>query len=277
MDVHAKLERLEMYCRSLGRLAVAFSGGLDSRFLCHIAARAGVPVRALHISGPHIARSETAEARQWAEECGIPFTLLHADPLHNQAVRANGPDRCYHCKHAAFTMLRAHTEKGEILCDGTNASDLSGYRPGLRALTELGVVSPLAATEAGKDDIRALARKTGMDRPEQQARPCLLTRYEYGLEPDAASLAALDDAERLAAAVFAAGGSGDKSAVPQFRLRLTREGPVFHVQAADLPETVQKRVTAILDGNGFTGARVERVDQISGFFDRQGLDTGRTG
>jgi uncharacterized protein len=263
-----KLERLITLCRSLKSLAVAFSGGLDSRFLCHTASRNHIPVRALHVSGPHIPRRETEEARQWAEARGIPFVPLHADPLSVAAIRANGPDRCYHCKHAVFTALFANVAKGETLCDGTNTSDLTGYRPGLRALKELGVASPLAETGLSKDDIRSFARATGMDRPEQKARPCLFTRYEYGLEPDAASLAALDAAEHQVEEFFASDGASP-GPVPPFRLRLTADGPVLHVQTATLADATKNTLSVLLRNGGFADSRVETVEQISGFFDRQ--------
>jgi uncharacterized protein len=261
----AKLERLEAWCRAAGALAVAFSGGLDSRFLCYTAKRAGVAVRALHVSGAHIPRRETEEARQWAADHGIPFTRIAADPLQNPAIRANGPDRCYHCKRAAFTLLRAATREGEPLCDGTNVSDGSGYRPGLRALRELGIRSPLAEAGLDKGDIRSFARRTGMDRPEQAARPCLFTRYEYGLEPTAGGLAALDAAEcRIEAFLCPDGGEG-----PPFRLRLTGAGPALHIRTAALTEERRAALARLLAESGFAGAAVETVEQISGYFDRQ--------
>jgi uncharacterized protein len=267
MDDTGQLDDLELLCRSLGKLVIAFSGGLDSRFLLHTARRVGVSARALHISGPHIPLRETEEARQWAEEHGIALTLLQVDPLRNPALRANAPDRCYHCKRAAFRALLAETTAGEVLCDGTNISDFSGYRPGLRALKELGVRSPLAEAGLSKDDIRRFARQTGMDRPEQKARPCLFTRYEYGLEPEASSLAALDEAERRVEEFFAADGHGE--AIPPFRLRLTKNGPVLHVQVEALADRQQTALGALLLECGVQDARVEAVHQVSGYFDRQ--------
>ena len=127
-------------------IAVAYSGGLDSRFLIHMARRAGLDVRALHIRGPHIPAREHRYAVQWAADCGVPLTVIERDPLGMPELQNNPKDRCYHCKKAVFTALREAA--GELpLCDGTNASDLGEYRPGLRALRELDIRSPLA--EAG--------------------------------------------------------------------------------------------------------------------------------
>ena len=267
LSADAKLKDLERRCLSMGKLAIAFSGGLDSRFLLHTARRAGMAVRALHISGPHIPLRETEEARKWAETHGIPFTLVRANPLQSPAIRANGPERCYHCKHVAFSLLLAETQEGEVLCDGTNASDLSDYRPGLRALKELGVCSPLAKAGLCKADIQYLARQSGMDRPEQKARPCLLTRYEYGLEPTVSTLAALDAAERQAEAFLSSESRSGTS--PPFRLRLTREGPVLHIQSEEIVQEHKAVLDVLLMEHGFQGARVETVDQISGYFDRR--------
>ena len=263
----AQLQRLEDHCRSLGKLAVAFSGGLDSRFLLYAANRAGTAVRALHIRGPHIPRRETEEALQWAEEQKIPCTLILMNPLQNPAVRANGPERCYHCKHAAFSLLMAGIQEGEALCDGTNVSDFTGYRPGLRALRELGVTSPLAKAGLSKQDIQHLARQTGMDRPEQKARPCLFTRYAYGLEPNEDTLAALDAAERQIEAFLSSESKHGSS--PPFRLRLTGEGPVVHIQSQELSQERKNILDLLLLEHGFHGARVETLERISGYFDRQ--------
>ena len=257
-----------MSCRSLKKLVVAFSGGLDSRFLCYTAKRAGVDVRALHVSGPHIPNRETEEALQWAETRGIPFTCLHADPLGNSAIRMNGPDRCYHCKHMVFSALLNETKAEEILCDGTNISDLSGYRPGLQALKELGVRSPLAEARLSKDDIRHFARQTGMDRPEQKARPCLFTRYEYGLEPTAAGLSSLDEAERRIELFFSS-ITRKNEAIPPFRLRLTRGGSLLHIQTEYLAGSHKESLASLLAECGFSQTRIEAVDQISGYFDRK--------
>ncbi|MDR1125718.1 MAG: PP-loop family protein [Deltaproteobacteria bacterium] len=269
MSALTKLNQLEADCRAFGKLAVAFSGGLDSRFLCYTASRLGIPVRALHISGPHIPRRETEEAGTWAEKNHIPFTLLHVDPLQSPDIRANRPDRCYHCKRAAFTLLLANIQKDEQLCDGTNTSDLAGYRPGLRALAELGVMSPLARAGISKEEIRQFARATGMDRPEQKARPCLFTRYEYGLSPTVSGLAALDEAEGRVEALLSANGGAGGNTVPPFRLRLTGEGPLLHVQLPELADETTAALLSTLAACGFPSIRIETVEQISGYFDRK--------
>lgn len=269
MSATTKLKQLETDCQSLEKLAVAFSGGLDSRFLCYTAKRIGLPVRALHISGPHIPQQETEEARAWAAENKIPFVLLSVDPLQNSDVCANSPDRCYYCKRAVFTKLLTVIQEEEHLCDGTNRSDLGGYRPGLRALVELGIRSPLARADICKGDIRELARRTGMDRPEQKARPCLFTRFEYGIMPTYSSISAVQEAERQVEEILSASSSKIGAQVPPFRLRITLEGPILHIQHSKLTAETNKALQATLRASGFSGVRVELVDTISGYFDRK--------
>lgn len=144
--------RLRKVFRSLPACAIAFSGGLDSRFLCHAALLCGSRVLALHAQGPHIAAQESAEAQDWARRRGLPLRLVHYSPLPLAEVAANSRERCYACKRGLMAALRATLAlTGQdapcTLCDGTNADDMRAFRPGLRALKEAGVRSPLA--EAG--------------------------------------------------------------------------------------------------------------------------------
>ena len=108
-----------------------------------------------------------------------------------------------------------------------------------------------------------------MDRPEQKARPCLFTRYEYGLEPNIATLAALDAAEQQIEAFLSS--ESQSGSPPPFRLRLTGESPVLHIQSKELVQEHKAVLDALLLEHGFQGARVEILDQISGYFDRQAV------
>jgi uncharacterized protein len=180
-------------------LMVAFSGGIDSRFLCHAALLSGCDVLAVHARGPHIPAGESAHALAWAEERGLPLLVVDFDPLSLPEVVTNSRQRCYACKTGLLAAigkaLARAGQQGRVLCDGSNADDLVAYRPGLRALQEADVMSPLAESGMDKAAIRAAARATGLDDPDQRARPCLLTRLAYGLKPDADVLARLAAAE----------------------------------------------------------------------------------
>lgn len=259
---------------TMPELAVALSGGLDSRFLTHAALLAGCRVTALHITGPHMPLRETEEARRWATARGAAFVTVPLNPLGIPAIAAGQRDRCYHCKHAAFSALLA-TSAPLPLCDGTNADDLSAYRPGLRALRELGIRSPLAEAGLSKADIRQLAARTGMDRPDQAARPCLLTRLAYGMQPDAATLARLAEAEEAL----------ENLGLWDFRLRLAPNAPPrlqigpAHVvaenmvagttDAADMARPPSPAdLLRILARHGFGDAAIEVGGPVSGYFDR---------
>lgn len=262
-----------------GRLALAFSGGLDSRFLAHMAALAGVRPLLLHAQGPHIAERESRFARQWAKAHGMEFRDLAFDPLLTPEVAANGRMRCYHCKRALFTLLK-HSAGGLKLCDGTQASDNDAYRPGLAALTELGVISPLAHAGLSKPEIRRLATKTGMDYAQQRALPCLLTRFAYQLRPDHASLAALDKAEeRIENLLCQATESGRDNPAPDFRLRrLSPDILELHLTSPAAPDEQSDTVPpalrlaleeAVRETMGRPLAAIRFMPTLSGFFDRK--------
>ena len=223
------LDRLRALLASCSPLALAFSGGLDSRFLAHAAGlwpSEGIHAYLVHITGPHVPEAETRAAALWAGARGLPLTLIHVDPLSNPEVLANGETRCYHCKLQLFSSLLEHIRhvpplQGATLCDGTNADDLTMYRPGLRALRELGIRSPLAEAGLNKDMLRHLGAQTGLEDPLQAARPCLLTRFAYGVPATAAVLPLLARAEEAVGgllALWAAKGRGHET--PEFRLRL---------------------------------------------------------
>lgn len=272
--------------RGLPRVAVAFSGGLDSRFLCHAALLCGCDVLAVHVYGPHIPPQESAGAAAWARERGLRLHTARFDPLALAEVETNSPQRCYGCKTGLVALLRGELAPmaeahDRVLCDGTNADDLQAYRPGLRALEEGRVRSPLAEAGLTKAQVREAARATGLDRPWQRARPCLLTRLAYGMRPEADTLARLAAAEAdLAALGATASAQGAAQVVPEegsvgalgdFRLRLTPE-PVL--QAEKLPEELLHELRNILIRHGFWPCGLEAGGNISGFYDA-GSSAGR--
>lgn len=240
--------------RGMPPLALAFSGGLDSRFLAHAAGLAGCDVLLLHASGPHISPPESAQARIWAKRRRLRLRPVSFDPLLLPAVAANSRARCYHCKKALLALLHGQAEN-RTLCDGTQADDLlHPHRPGSAAVRESGVRSPLAEAGLDKARIRGLARASGLDDPEQAARPCLLTRLPYGMRPQTALLA------RLAAAESELQGLG----LTEFRLRLTPK-PQLHLLR--MPETQEERIPPLLARYGFMDAEIVLLDTLSGFFD----------
>lgn len=248
-----------------GSLAVACSGGLDSRFLVHSALRAGLLVRALHVRGPHIPSCEHAFALDWAAVRNVPLAVVTLDPLSLPILRNNPTDRCYHCKTAVFAALRKAA--GPLpLCDGTNASDLGEYRPGLQALSEQGIRSPLAEAGVSKADIRRMAAATGLENPDQAAQPCLLTRFAYGAKLTPELLASVDAAEETVRNVFAAYGQPNAL----FRVRFEDAAtPALHLTREPLSPDLEAALVLALERSGFPGASLRRMDSLSGYFDRQ--------
>lgn len=184
-----------------GRVVVAYSGGVDSTFLLRAALDA-LPreaVLAVTLDTPYLARAELAGAADLARGLGAPHRVL---PLpFPEALRRNPEDRCYLCKAVLFARLRelAEAEGFVHLLDGTNADDIHEHRPGLRALAELGVASPLLAAGLGKAAIRALSRERGLPTWDKPSSPCLLTRLPHGARVDAADLARIEAGEAILA------------------------------------------------------------------------------
>jgi len=258
-------QRLAAFFSAHPRLAIAFSGGLDSRFLCFAALRAGADVLALHARGPHIPAYETEEAAAFAEDLHLPLAVFSVDPLLLPDAAHNTKRRCYACKKNLIVRMKALLqERGRTdftLCDGTNHSDLAVFRPGLAALQEEGVFSPLALCGYEKPLIRADAAKAGMRMPSFPPRPCLLTRFSYGMSPDRETLAALGRAEKKLLDLKDASG---RCLFGDFRLRLTPE-PVLQCTRF-LPEW-RGAADAILREAGLSPWTVRVTERVSGFFD----------
>ena len=251
-----------------GAFALAYSGGLDSRFLAHAAKLSGLKPLLLHVTGPHVPPEETRFARTWAEKNALPFREVPVNPLNLPPVAAGSRERCYACKKELFTRLLA--ESSLPLCDGTNASDASAYRPGIRAVRELGVISPLALAGLGKKEIHFLAEQTGMEQPMQKARPCLLTRLPYGATPTEAILAAVAAGEEAARAALARHNMENVD----LRLRLVAPDRVeLHLIASDMEsmsapfrEKLVQCVHAAMPG--YPRPVLSAQESLSGFFDR---------
>lgn len=251
--------------RSLPGVAAAFSGGLDSRFLCHAARLCGLPVIAVHIAGPHVPARESRAAQSWAETRKIPFARGRLNPLDLEEAAANGKDRCYFCKKAVYEKVAGlagqNGARAFALCDGSNLDDEGEYRPGRKAALEAGFISPLGMAGLAKKDIRRLAGLAGLDNPGQRARPCLLTRFAYGVRPSLESLAKLEKTEaEIEDALESLGASG-----ADFRLRAA-PAPILHI--TPVPARAREAVRRVLDNNGFENCDMVFMEKISGYYDR---------
>jgi pyridinium-3,5-biscarboxylic acid mononucleotide sulfurtransferase len=197
MTVDQMRSRLGAAIRAHGKVAVAFSGGVDSSFLCAIAhEELGEDAIAITIVSPMLPRSELEDARKVAAFIGIRHILVDAAAIEEQ-VAANPKDRCYHCKKGEFMAIRevAHANGIAAVLDGTNVDDEDDYRPGMRAIAELGIASPLRETGFRKEHIRELSRRLGLPTSDKPALACLASRIPYGERIDAAKLSRIDQAE----------------------------------------------------------------------------------
>ncbi|WP_434311171.1 ATP-dependent sacrificial sulfur transferase LarE [Hominifimenecus sp. rT4P-3] len=169
-------------------VCLAFSGGVDSGLLMKLFVDAGAKIQAVMFDTRLHPRADIEGARQLAAECGVPFTLLAVDESTEPSVYQNLPDRCYHCKKKMFSELKrwAAGRGMDQIVEGTNAEDLLAYRPGIRALGELSILSPLAECGLDKAEIRKMAAAVGLSVAEKPSSPCLATRLPYGtpLEPE---------------------------------------------------------------------------------------------
>ncbi len=197
-NTQARFARLQENLRALGRIAVAYSGGVDSAFLLKVAHDVlGDEVLALTADAPSQPRAEQAEARAIAAGLGVRHVVLPTEELADPEYAANTPDRCYVCKgHILDTLLAyARTEGFGVLADGSNADDRGDYRPGSRAAAERGVRSPLQEAGLTKAEIRTLARELGLPNWDKPSAACLASRIPYGTPITAEALGQIERAE----------------------------------------------------------------------------------
>ena len=195
-----KMNNLIAYLRDLGHVAVAFSAGVDSSFLLKTAQEAlGSQVIAITGRFASSPKREDQEAVSLCHAWGIEQMVVDIDQISIPGFADNPPDRCYLCKKALFTsFLAIARERGFLhLAEGSNADDVSDYRPGLRAIAELGVKSPLKDVGLTKQEIRYLSEKMGLPTWNKPALACLATRLPYGERITQEKLNAIDEAEQM--------------------------------------------------------------------------------
>ena len=188
---------LKQFFQENPRCALGFSGGVDSAYLLYAGVKAGADIRPYFIKTAFQPAFELADARKLAEGLGAEVTVLELDALADPRVAANPADRCYYCKQNLFRTLkdRAIADGYPVLLDGTNASDEAGDRPGMRALAELSVRSPLRECGLTKAEIRARSREAGLFTWDKPAYACLATRVPAGEAITADLLARVEGAE----------------------------------------------------------------------------------
>ena len=182
MTLNEKYIALLRQIREFNGAVVAFSGGVDSSFLCYAAVEAlGVEAAAITIVSPMMSRHDIDSAEQVASKIGIRHILLEDNTIED-AVAENQKDRCYYCKKIEFGAIIARAKEigASVVLDGSNADDERDYRPGLKATAELGVLSPLREAGLTKPEIRELSKLAGLPTWNKPAAACLASRFPYG-------------------------------------------------------------------------------------------------
>ena len=193
------MTRLQSLLQSYNRVAIGFSGGVDSTFLLWAAldALGRENVLAVIADTPTLPRREFAEALRIAEQFGVQVSVVIPNELSDPAYAANPPERCYICKKRIFAVIRdeAAAKGFEVLLDGSNVDDKGDFRPGRRAAAELGVKSPLEELGIGKQQIRAWSAEVGLPTAQKPAMACLATRIPFGVRVTVEALAQIERAE----------------------------------------------------------------------------------
>lgn len=241
MSVQNVPEKLRAWFAAYPRFVLAFSGGCDSAYLFYAATAYGADFAACYVKSAFQPEFELEDARRLARELGREIDIIELDVLSDEKVRANPKDRCYFCKQRIFSAICDHARAlgHDLVIDGTNASDDAGDRPGMRALRELRVESPLRSCGVSKAEVRALSKEAGLFSWNKPAYACLATRIPADTPIDAGTL---NKVERAEAALAKLGFS-------DFRARIVGSGVRLELTESDMAHLMERRaeVCAVLE------------------------------
>jgi uncharacterized protein len=197
-EINKKTEKLGLVIKGHKSAIVAFSGGVDSSFLAFTAHKLlGDSMIAVTVEAPGIPKRELKEATELARKLNIPHRITKIEFPSDSKFFENPTNRCYFCKTGIFSELKntAANEGFDVIFEGSNADDASVYRPGLRAIKELGIISPLYEAGLTKNEIRILSSESGLPTADKPAYACLASRFPYGTLLNKEGFARVEKAE----------------------------------------------------------------------------------
>ena len=223
---------------SLGRVVVAFSGGIDSSLVAHVAASELGENALIATSGSaSLKRSDLSLTQHLADRWKLNHRVITTDELSKTEYRANPTNRCFYCKTSLYAALQeiAEKERYDYILNGTNTDDLGDHRPGLQAANDFNIRSPLVETGFCKSDIRALAEHLGLENAQKPQAACLSSRCPYGSHSTRERLAQVEAAENVLAAL----------GFTQYRVRHHEEVARIEIVAQEMPHAIE--VAALID------------------------------
>jgi len=258
MELNIKYEKLCRILSELGSAAVCYSGGVDSTFLLTVADEVlGDRCIGVICTDASVPSREIEKAEEYCKERGIRLIEAPVDPMQSEEYRKNSPDRCYYCKHSIMSEVRRVADENGLryLVEGSNLDDLGDYRPGMRALQELGVKSPLREAGFTKQDIRDKSKEMNIPTWDKPSFACLASRIPYGTEITKEKLVTIDRAEEVMSDL----------GFRQFRVRMHGKIARIEVLAEDIEKAasreVREKLVKELTGLGFDYVTLD----LSGF------------
>lgn len=224
---------LQDFFKNNNKCALAFSGGVDSAYLLYAALQYGCDIHAYYVKSAFQPQFELEDAKKLAKKLNVSMTILKLDVLEDPSISSNPANRCYYCKKRIFGKIiaAAKADGYEMLIDGTNASDDADDRPGMKALQELQVRSPLRECHITKPEVRKLSKEAGLFTWKKPAYACLATRIPTGVEITAEKLHATEMSEKILSDL----GFSD------FRIRLSGKDAKIQVREEQLEKLLLYR------------------------------------
>jgi uncharacterized protein len=260
-----KYDNLVSYMAKLGNCAVAFSGGADSSLLLKISHEVlGDKCTALTYHSPLMPARDIDDSITFCKEYGIRQIVIERNSI-SAEVKKNTSDRCYLCKKDIFSEIITEAERCGLknISEGSNLDDIDDYRPGMKALKELGIISPLLECSISKNDVRKISAKLGLSTAEKKSSPCLASRIPYGEEIDSGKLKRIDMSEKYISSL----GFSD------FRVRSHENLARIEFLQKDIRSVVEsnilEKISSMLKSFGFVYVSVDADGFRSGSMNRE--------